>query len=56
VGLYFDNKFPNEQCPNCGARETDSHLIRCPNKDRTQLLIDTVEKLKKWMEMDEDGW
>jgi hypothetical protein len=43
--MYLD-----EQCPNCGTRETDAHLMRCPDEDRTCLLIDTVEELEKWME------
>jgi hypothetical protein len=42
--------YPDERCPNCGARETDAHLMRCPDKDRTRLLIETVEELEKWME------
>jgi hypothetical protein len=42
--------YPDERCPNCGARETDAHLMRCPDEDRTRLLIDTVEELEKWME------
>jgi hypothetical protein len=26
--------------------------MRCSDEDRTQLLLDTVEELEKWMEMD----
>jgi hypothetical protein len=52
VGLYSGKMYPDERCPNCGARETDTHLMRCPDKDRTCLLIETVEELEKWMETD----
>jgi hypothetical protein len=52
VGLYSGDKYLDECCPNCGARETDFHLMRCPDKDRTRLLIDTVKELEKWMETD----
>jgi hypothetical protein len=52
VGLYSGDKFPDERCPNCGARETDAHLMRCSDENRTRLLIDTVEELEKWMEFD----
>jgi hypothetical protein len=44
--------YPYKQCPNCGARETDAHLMQCPDKDRTRLLIKNVEGLEKWMETD----
>ncbi len=52
VGLYSGDKFPDKRCPNCGARETDAHLMRCLDKNRMQLLINTVEELEKWMEFD----
>ncbi len=52
VGLYSREEYPDERCPNCGARETDAHLMRCPDKDRTRLLVNTVEDLEKWMETD----
>ncbi len=52
VSLYSGKMYPDERCPNCGARETDAHLMRCPDKDRTCLLIETVEELEKWMETD----
>jgi hypothetical protein len=52
VGLYSGEMYQDEQCPNCGARETDAHLMQCPNKDRTRLLIKNLEELEKWMEMD----
>ena len=51
-GLYSGDKFPDKRCPNCGARQTDTHLMRCLNEDRMQLLIDTVRELEKWMEME----
>jgi hypothetical protein len=47
VGLYSGEMYPDERCPNCSARETDAHLMQCPNEDRTHLLIDTVEALEK---------
>ncbi len=52
VGLYSREEYPDERCPNCGTRETDAHLMRCPDEDRTRLLVDTVEDLEKWMETD----
>jgi hypothetical protein len=52
VGLYSGEMYPDEQCPNCGARETDARLMRCPDEDRTRLLIKNVEELEKWMETD----
>jgi hypothetical protein len=27
VGLYSGKMYPDERCPNCGARETDAHLM-----------------------------
>jgi hypothetical protein len=47
VGVYSGENFPDEQCPNCRARETDAHLMLCPDKDQTRLLIDNVDKLIK---------
>jgi hypothetical protein len=29
-----------------------AHLMLCPDEDRTRLLIDNVDKLSKWMEVD----
>jgi hypothetical protein len=49
VGLYSGEEYPDKRCPNCGARETDAHLMRCPDKDRTCLLVNTIEDL-------ESGW
>jgi hypothetical protein len=31
VGVYLGVTFPDEQCPNCGAREMDAHLMLCPD-------------------------
>jgi hypothetical protein len=50
VGLYSGEEYPDKRCPNCSARETDAHLMRCPDEDRTRLLVETVEDLEKWME------
>jgi hypothetical protein len=52
VGLYSGEMYPDEQRLNCGARETDAHVMRCPDEDRTCLLIDNVEELEKRMETD----
>ncbi len=52
VGLYSGEMYLDERCTNCGARETDAHLMQCPDEDRTRLLINTVEELEKWMETD----
>ena len=35
-----------------GARETNAHLMRCPDEDRTRLLIKSVAELEKWIEID----
>ncbi len=39
VGRYSGDLLPDEQCPNCGRRETAVHLMLCPNDDRTRLMI-----------------
>jgi hypothetical protein len=52
VGLYSGEAYPDERCPNCGARETNVHLMQCPDKDGTCLLIENEEELVKWMETD----
>jgi hypothetical protein len=51
-GLHSGKMYPDERCPICSARETDAHLMRCPDEDRTRLLIKTLEELEKWMETD----
>jgi hypothetical protein len=33
----------------CGNRETAEHILTCPNKDRTQLLVETTEDLSMWL-------
>jgi hypothetical protein len=53
VGLYSGDPYPDKRCLNCKARETDAHLMQCPDKDRTRLFIETVEELEKWMETDQ---
>jgi hypothetical protein len=52
VGLYSGEAYPDEWHPNCRAQETNAHLMRCPDEDRTCLLINNVEELEKWMETD----
>jgi hypothetical protein len=53
VRLYSGEAYLDERCPNCSAQETNTHLMRCPYKDRTCLLIDNLDKLEKWMETDD---
>jgi hypothetical protein len=53
VELYSREAYPDEQCPNCRARETGAQLMHCPDEDRTCLLIKNVEELEKWMEIDD---
>jgi hypothetical protein len=53
VGQYLGTTGQDERCPNCGRRETSTHLLLCPSKDRTQLLIDNVDELEKWLEKDD---
>jgi hypothetical protein len=37
-------------CPNCGqARETSTHLNRCPNNSRTLLFKESITNLSTWM-------
>ncbi len=50
VGLYSGEMYPDKRCPNCGARETNAHLMRCLDKGRTRLLIESITELEKWME------
>jgi hypothetical protein len=52
VGLYSGEKYPDKRCPNCGAKETDAHLMQCLDEDYTRLPIDNVDKLAKWLEID----
>jgi hypothetical protein len=53
VELYSGEPYPDKCCPNCGARKTNAHFMRCPDKDRTHFLIKNVDELEKWMEADE---
>ncbi len=52
AGQYLGTTGQDERCPNCGRRETATHLLLCPSKDRTQLLIDNADELEKWLEKD----
>jgi hypothetical protein len=52
VGRYSGEILPDKRCLNCGRRETAAHLMLCPDESRTQLLIDTVNELTKWMAKD----
>ncbi len=52
VGHFSRDSCPDEQCPNCGCRDTAMHLMICPDEDHTKLLTETVDKLTKWMAQD----
>ncbi len=52
VRLYSVEMYPDKRCPNCSTRESDAHLMQCPDKDRTHLPIKNVAELEKWMETD----
>jgi hypothetical protein len=53
VGMYSGEMTPDEWCPNCGRHETAAHLMLCPEEDRTRLLIDSMDKLCRWIETEE---
>jgi hypothetical protein len=52
VGKYSGLECLDEKCSNCGRRETATHILLCPNKDRTCLLTDTTNDLSKWLSQD----
>ncbi len=52
VNRYLGDAYPDKRCPNCRSKETDAHMMRCPNKDRTCLPISYVDNLTKWLEKD----
>jgi hypothetical protein len=52
VGKYYGEALPDKHCSNCGRRETAAHLMLCPDKDRTRLLIENVDELSKWLDTD----
>jgi hypothetical protein len=52
VGLYSGEAYPDKRCPNCRAKEIDAHLMRCLDEDCTCLLINNVDDLTRWLEMD----
>ena len=39
----------DDKCPDCGRRETASHLNLCSDPDRTQLLHEMVDQLQRWL-------
>ena len=49
VGNYSGHEFPDEKCPICSCREMAEHILTCPNKDRTQLLVEATEDLSMWL-------
>jgi hypothetical protein len=52
VSCYLGDAHPDKRCPNCRSKEMDAHLMRCPDKDCTHLLINNVDNLTKWLEKD----
>ena len=52
VGKYSGLECPDKKCLNCGRRETATHILLCPNKDRTCLLTNTTNDLSKWLSQD----
>jgi hypothetical protein len=44
------DKSRDELCPDCGKRETASHLNLCSDPERTSLLHEMVASLKKWLD------
>ena len=53
VGRYSGVPGQDERCPNCGRQETAAHLLICPSKDRTRLLIENTDELEKWLAKDD---
>ncbi len=49
VGKYSGHECPDAKCPTCGRREMAEHILTCPNKDRTRLLVETTEDLSMWL-------
>ncbi len=40
----------DDRCPSCWKRrERANHLCRCPSQVRTQLFLDNVDELEKWL-------
>ena len=44
------DKSRDGRCPDCGMRETASHLNLCSDPDRTNLLQTMVESLQEWLD------
>ena len=37
-------------CPSCGTHNEDtSHIVVCPDAGRTQLYVDTIDELERWL-------
>jgi hypothetical protein len=53
VGRFSCNSCLDKRCLNCGHKEIAMHLMLCPAEDHTKLLMETVDKLTKWMSQDE---
>jgi hypothetical protein len=53
VGRYSGVPGQDKRCPNCGRQETAAHLLICPSKDRTRLLIENTDELEKWLAKDD---
>ena len=52
VGKYLGLECADKKCPNCGRRETATHILLCPNEDRARLLTDTTNDLSEWLSQD----
>jgi hypothetical protein len=52
VGRYTGQDFPDKHCPNCDCQKTAVHPMQCPDENRTRLLIESTDKLAKWLETD----
>jgi hypothetical protein len=50
--MYSEEALPDERCPNSGRCKMVSHLILCPDDNRTRLPIEDVDELSKWLETD----
>jgi hypothetical protein len=51
-GRYSGKLLPDERCPNCRSWEMATHLMLCPNNNRTRLLVENVDQLITWMSQD----
>ncbi len=52
VEMYSGEALPDKQCPTCGRRKKAAHLMLYPDNNRMRLLIEKVDELSKWLDMD----